>query len=81
MSELDIVVAIAKYYAYSCAIATGLLKILPTPEELVKIFVVNVPSRYYIIFYNLVRWVSGNKSWIVKDRVNGTQPNSNRQDS
>ncbi len=70
MDEVDFIVIAMQYAAYTCTVATILLRLLPTPEETVSIFILTVPPRQYQIFYNLLRWISGNKSWIVR-KTNG----------
>lgn len=52
------------WYAYACTACTWLLKLLPSPEETVSIFMLKVPPRPYLIFFNLMRWLSGNNSWV-----------------
>ena len=72
MDPITVTIEIAKYAAYACAISTIALKLLPTPEDTVKIFILTVPPKHYIIFFNILRWISGNKSWMERpDKKNG----------
>lgn len=42
-------------WAYACLVSTYLLRVLWTPEE--------IPARWYVLLYNLVRRLAGNSSW------------------
>ena len=75
MDPITITIIAAKYMAYGCAVCTVALKVLPTPEDTVSIFILQVPPRHYQIFYNLLRWGSGNKSW--QERPDATRSNNN----
>ena len=67
-SELWIVVWMLKYYMYACAVATWSLRLfLPSPDEIKSIFGIQVAPHRYLVFYNLMRWVSGNKSWVIRN--------------
>jgi hypothetical protein len=43
--------------------------IIPRPSEFARIFKVAEAPRWYQIFYNLVRWFSGNQAWDHKRRT------------
>ena len=69
MEELGIIVLLTKWMMYATAVSTWALRfVVPTPDEFKGIFGIPVAPRRYLIFYNLVRWVSGNKSWIAEHK-------------
>src|SRR5688572_15399736 len=50
---------------YATAIATWSLRfLLPSPDDFKGIFGEADPPRSYMVFYNITRWIAGNKSWV-----------------
>lgn len=65
---------ILTYYAYACAAATWALRLLPSPEDTVKIFMLQVPPKFYLILFNFLRWLSGNRSWVDRNGNGAHKP-------
>ncbi len=64
--NLEIVLLLTKYAMYATAIATWALRFLiPSPEEFTSIFGLTVAPHRYLVIYNVLRWIAGNKSWVM----------------
>lgn len=55
-----------------CTLSSYLLKRLPNPDEYTGIFMVKLPPRHYLIFYNALRFVSGGQVYGSRKPKNGT---------
>lgn len=65
MDDLTVIIFLTKWAMYVTAVATWLLRFLvPSPEDFTGIFGVSVAPHKYLVFYNLMRWIAGNKSWV-----------------
>lgn len=78
-AAIGLTILLAKWAAYVCAATTAILRFLiPTPEQFCVIFTLPSAPRYYIIIYNILRWLSGNRSWKEERKESdGTKPPNN----
>jgi hypothetical protein len=70
MEEIGIIVVLTKYMLVVTGVCSWSLRfIIPRPDEFARIFGIHVAPKWYQVFYNIVRWLSGNKSWDHKRRT------------
>ena len=70
MSETELLLMAATILAYVCAVSTALLWIFPTPEKAKEILILKEAPLWYARFYNVLRYLSGNRGW-KSERNNG----------
>ena len=74
MVETQLLMIAASYAAYCCTCCTILLWFLPTPEKAKEVFLIQHVNIWYLRFYNILRWMSGNRAWKEARNGNGKPP-------